>query len=91
MVIYRLTKAVSWVNYRIISLRVKQDKHVTYLKKNRHFLVFARRALYATISRLMRQLKRFMWKDFWVRFCFYDISNFTCHHHPCQLGLRPDY
>jgi len=50
MVIYRLTKAVSWVNYRIISLRVKQDKHVTYLKKNRHFLVFAKRALYATVS-----------------------------------------
>jgi hypothetical protein len=29
-----------------------------------------------------------MLRDIGVRFCFYDISIFTCHHHPCKLGLR---
>jgi hypothetical protein len=43
---------VGWINYRIISRLVKQDKQVSY---RLYFLLFARLALYATmISKRIR-------------------------------------
>jgi len=41
-----LPKWVGWINYRIISLLVKQDKQFSY---HLYFLLFDRLALYATI------------------------------------------
>jgi hypothetical protein len=51
---------VGWINYRIISLWVKQDKQVSYFA---HFLLFARLALYATMV-----TQRIGWKIFVERY-----------------------